>query len=139
MIFMLFQNGPQEMGMGLYITIIFAFIIGLIMLKIGLIITKAEARTGFKWLIGSFGIQVGMFFFVASPLILMGVSGAFGEHGPEIVLIIIFLILALFMDVHLLNVLHRVGLKRALLVFGFMAIPFLMVTFSIITLIVFYV
>ena len=139
MIFMLFQNGPQEMGMGLYITIIFAFIIGLIMLKIGLIITKAEARTGFKWLIGSFGIQVGIFFFVASPLILMGVSGAFGEHGPEIVLIIIFLILAFFMDVHLLNVLHRVGLKRALLVFGFMAIPFLMVTFSIITLIVFYV
>ena len=137
MIFMLFQNGPQEMGMGLYITIIFAFIIGLIMLKIGLIITKAEARTGFKWLIGSFGIQVGMFFFVASPLILMGVSGAFGEHGPEIVLIIIFLILALFMDVHLLNVLHRVGLKRALLIFGFMAIPFLMVTFSIIALIVF--
>ena len=139
MIFMFFQFDTPEMGIGLYITIIFAFIIGLIMLKIGLVITKAEARTAFKWLIGSFGIQVGMFFFVASPLILMGVSGAFGEHGPEIILIIIFLIVALFMDIHILNVLHRVGLKRALLVFGFMALPFLMVTFSIITLIVFFV
>ena len=132
MIFMLFQEGPP---MGVITTIIVAFIIGLIMLKIGLVISKAEVRTSSKWLMISFGIQVGMFFFVASPLILMGVSGAFGERGPEIILIIIFLILALFMDINILNVLHKLGLKRALLVFGLMAIPFLMVTFSIISLI----
>jgi len=132
---MFFQTDTPDIGAGLYVIMIFAFIIGLIMLKIGLVITKAEAKTNFKWLIGSFGIQVGMFFFVASPLILMWVSGAFGEHGPGIFLIIIFLILAFFMDIHLLNMLHRLGLKRALLVFGFIALPFLMVTFSIITLI----
>ena len=116
--------------------IIVFFIVGLVMLKIGLVATKAETRTGYKWLMGSFGIQVGMFFFVASPLILMGVSGAFGEGGPEIILIIIFIIIALFMDINVLNVLHKLGLKRALLVFALMAIPFLIVTFSIITLIV---
>ena len=137
MIFTLFQDVPQEMGLGLYIIMILAFILGLIMLKIGLVITKAEARTGFKWLIASFGIQVGIFFFVASPLMLMGSSGALGGQRPEIYLIVIFIILALFMDVNILNILHKVGLKRALLVFGFMAIPFLMITFSIITLLYF--
>jgi hypothetical protein len=132
---MLFQDEPPDLlGIGIFATIIVAFIIGLIMLKLGLVITKAESRTGFKWLMGSFGIQVGMFFFVASPLILMGVSGAFGRRGPEFVLIFIFLILALFMDINVLNVLHRLGLKRALIVFALMALPFLMVTFSIIAL-----
>ena len=109
------------------------------MLKVGLLITKADVRTSFKWLLASFGIQVGMFFFVASPLILMGVSGAFGRGGPAIVLIIIFLILAMFMDLHLLNVLHQLGLKKALLVFGLMALPFLFVSFSVVALMVMFI
>ncbi|MFX1393340.1 MAG: hypothetical protein ACFFAH_07180 [Promethearchaeota archaeon] len=138
MILTLFQNGEngQDFGPGLIFLIIIAFIVGLIMLKIGLVITKAEARTGFKWLLWSFGIQVGMFFFVASPMILLGISGAFGEQGPEVILIVIFLVLALFIDIHLLNIIHRLGIKRALLVFGLMAIPFLIVSFSVIALIV---
>ena len=138
MILTLFQNGENgpDFGPGLIVLIIIAFIVGLIMLKIGLVVTKAEARTGFKWLLSSFGIQVGMFFFVASPMILLGISGAFGEQGPEVFLIIIFLVLALFIDVNVLNIIHRLGIKRALLVFGLMAIPFLLVSFSVIVLIV---
>jgi len=135
MLLTIFQMSPAAFATIIANIIIF-FIVGLIMLKIGLVATKAEVRTGIKWVLISFGIQVGMFFFVASPLILMGVSGAFGEQGPEIILIIIFIILALFMDIHVLNVLHQLGIKRALLVFALMAIPFLIVTFSIITLIV---
>ena len=79
MILTLFQNGENgpDFGPGLIVLIIIAFIVGLIMLKIGLVVTKAEARTGFKWLLWSFGLQVGMFFFVASPMILLGISGAF--------------------------------------------------------------
>ena len=134
MILTIFQMSPEAFATIIANIIIF-FIVGLIMLKIGLVATKAETRTGYKWLMASFGIQVGMFFFVAFPLIFMGVSGAFGEQGPEIVLIIIFIIIALFMDIHVLNVLHQLGLKRALLVFALMAIPFLIVTFSIIALI----
>ena len=141
MILILFQNGENgENGPSLspeiFVIIIIAFIVGLILLKVGLVITKAEARTGFRWLLASFGIQVGMFFFVGSPMILLGISGAFGEQGPEVILIIIFLVLALFIDLHVLNIVHQLGIKRALLVFGLMAIPFLIVTFSIIFLIV---
>lgn len=132
---MLLQNGPNWV-LGIIYVIIIAFIVGLILLKIGLVIAKAEARTGFKWLLGSFGIQVGMFFFVGSPLILLGISGAFGEQGPEVILIIIFLVLALFIEVNILNIIHRLGIKRALLVFGLMVAPFLIVSFSIIALIV---
>ena len=132
---MLLQNGP-EWVIGIIYLIVIAFIIGLILLKIGLLISKAETRTGFKWLLGSFGIQVGMFFFVGSPLILLGISGAFGEQGPEVILIIIFLVLALFIEVNLLNIIHRLGILRALLVFGLMVAPFLIVSFSIIALIV---
>ena len=128
----------QTTDIALITNIIVFFIVGLIMLKIGLVASKAEVRTSFKWLLISFGIQVGLFFFVASPLILMGISGAFGEQGPEIVLIVIFIILAVFMDINLLNVLHRLGIKRALLVFALMAVPFLLVSFSIIGLIMIY-
>lgn len=138
MILTLFQNGENgpSLGLEIFVIIIIAFIVGLILLKVGLVITKAEARTGFRWLLASFGIQVGMFFFVGSPMILLGISGAFGEQGPEVILIIIFLVLALFIDLHVLNIVHQLGIKRALLVFGLMAIPFLIVSFAIIFLIV---
>lgn len=138
MILALFQNGENGPSFGpeIFVIIIIAFIVALILLKVGLVITKAEARTGFRWLLASFGIQVGMFFFVGSPMILLGISGAFGEQGPEVIFIIIFLVLALFIDLHVLNIVHQLGIKRALLVFGLMAIPFLIVSFSIIFLIV---
>lgn len=135
MILTIFQNGPP-VEMALYTTMAIFFAIGLVMLKIGLVISKAEVRTGIKWMLASFGIQVGIFFFVAGPLILLGISGAFGERGPEVIFIIIFLILALFIDVHVLNVIHELGIKRALLVFGLMSVPFLVVSFSVIALIV---
>ena len=123
MILTLFQNGENgenglSFGLEIFVIIIIAFIVALILLKVGLVITKAEARTGFRWLLASFGIQVGMFFFVGSPMILLGLSGAFGEQGPEVIFIIIFLVLALFIDLHVLNIVHQLGLKRALLVFG---------------------
>ena len=132
---MLLQNGATWV-IGIIYVMIIAFIVGLILLKVGLVVSKAETRTGVKWLLGSFGIQVGMFFFVGSPLILLGISGAFGEQGPEIILIIIFLVLALFIEVNILNIIHRLGILRALLVFGLMVAPFLIVSFSIIALIV---
>ncbi len=136
---MLLQNDGLIWVIVIIYVIVIAFIVGLILLKVGLVVSKAETRTGFKWLLGSFGIQVGMFFFVGSPLILLGISGAFGQQGPEIILIIIFLVLALFLEVNLLNILHRLGLKRALLVFALMVAPFLIVSFSIIALIVLFI
>ncbi|TFG08196.1 MAG: hypothetical protein EU539_03055 [Promethearchaeota archaeon] len=102
------------------------FGLALILLKAGLALTKAEVRTTFKWVLASFGIQVGVFFFVGSPLMLLGFSGMM-QGGPEFSLIIIFVIVALFLDVNVLNVTHQLGMKRALIVFFMMLIPFLFV------------
>lgn len=131
MLLTLFQN--ETIGVALYGTIAVLFVVGLILLKIGLRISKAETRTSFKWLLGSYGIQVGMFFFVGSPLILFGIVA---EQETDVALIIIFVILAVFMDIHLLNFLHQLGIKRALLVFALISIPFILVSISVITLIV---
>jgi hypothetical protein len=102
------------------------FGLALLLLKLGLILTKAEVRTGFKWILVSFGIQVGIFFFVGGPLMLLGFGGMM-EGGPPVILIVIFIIVALFIGVNFLNVMHQLGIKRALIVFLMMVIPFLVV------------
>jgi len=111
------------------------FGLALVLLKLGLIVTKAEVRTGFKWVLISFGTQVGIFFFVGGPLMLLGFAGEM-EGGPPVILIIIFIFLALFIGVNLLNVMHQLGMKRALIVFLMMLIPFLVVDVILIMLLV---
>ena len=44
--------------------------------------------------------------------------------GPPGILILLFVIIALFMDVNILNITHELGLKRAIIVFVFIFIPF---------------
>jgi len=122
MILIIFQNGTES-NEGLFFFFPLMFVLALILLKIGLVITKAETRTGIKWVLISFGIQVGVFFFVAGPLMLAGFSETDGG-GPPAILIILFVIIALFMDVNVLNITHELGLKRALIVFIFIFIPF---------------
>ena len=127
MIFLLFQEGSDPFSdETIFMTLGIMFGLALALLKLGLIVTKAEVRTGFKWVLISFGTQVGIFFFVGGPLMLLGFAGEM-EGGPPVVLIIIFIILALFIGVNLLNVMHQLGMKRALIVFGMMLIPFLVV------------
>lgn len=126
MLLFMFQNGDNG-GVApelLYIIFPTMFGLGIILLKVGLVVTKAEVRTTFKWVLASFGIQVGVFFFVGSPLMLLGFAGMM-EGGPEALLIIIFIIVALFMDMNVLNIVHELGMKRALLVFFMILIPFL--------------
>lgn len=122
MILTVFQNG-NESNEGLFFLFPIMFILALVLLKIGLVITKAEVRTEIKWILISFGIQVGVFFFVGGPLMLAGFSETDGG-GPPAILIILFVIIALFMDVNVLNITHELGLKRALIVFIFIFIPF---------------
>jgi hypothetical protein len=43
---------------------------GIVILKIGLAITKAESKTNFKWVAGSYLIQYGVTLFVSSPMLL---------------------------------------------------------------------
>jgi hypothetical protein len=102
------------------------FGLALILLKLGLVLTKAEVRTSFKWVLVSFASQVGIFFFVGGPLMLLGFAAEM-EGGPPGVLILIFILLALFMGIHVLNVMHKLGIKRAFIVFLMILVPFLVV------------
>ncbi len=136
MIFLLFQEGQDPFSEeSIFITFVIMFGLALLLLKLGLVLTKAEVRTGFKWVLISFGTQVGIFFFVGGPVMLLGFSGEM-EGGPPVVLIIIFIFLALFMGINVLNVMHQLGMKRALIVFLMMLIPFIVVDVILIMLIV---
>ncbi len=106
-------------------------LIEIVVLKIGLKITKAEEKTGMKWVLVSFACQVGMILFVSAPLILMGLSGEFsGEDsdGMPVGLIFMFIGFGLFMDLQILNIIHRLGMKKALIVFGLMLVPMIIIT-----------
>jgi len=136
LIFLLFQEGSDPFSdETIFMTLGIMFGLALVLLKLGLIVTKAEVRTGFKWVLISFGTQVGIFFFVGGPLMLLGFAGEM-EGGPPVILIIIFIFLALFIGVNLLNVMHQLGMKRALIVFLMMLIPFLVVDVILIMLLV---
>lgn len=136
MIFLLFQEGSDPFSdEDIFMTLGIMFGLALVLLKFGLIVTKAEVRTGFKWVLASFGTQVGIFFFVGGPLMLLGFSGEM-VGGPPVVLMIIFIFLALFIGVNVLNVMHQLGMKRALIVFAMMLIPFLVVDVILIMLLI---
>jgi len=64
LIFLLFQEGSDPFSdETIFMTLGIMFGLALVLLKLGLIVTKAEVRTGFKWVLASFGTQVGIFFF----------------------------------------------------------------------------
>ena len=118
---MLYQNaGSLE---SLLFTLPILFVIAFVMLKVGLVVAKTEVRAGFKWVIASYGIQVGLTFFISLPLFFIGISGGFGDAGPDMPLIILTIFMSCFIGVNILNVLHRLGMKRALLIFVLIFIP----------------
>ena len=89
----------------------------ILLLKLGLVATKAQKRKRMKWVAGSFLIQFGIVFVVNSPLFILGITGFF-SGGPEDIIptVIPIIILSLFIDLNIINILHQVGLKRSLVV-----------------------
>ncbi|MFX1502008.1 MAG: hypothetical protein ACFFDH_13675 [Promethearchaeota archaeon] len=104
---------------GLTIGLIF---IDILLLKLALIITNAQEKRNIKWVVGSFGIQFGIVFFISSPLILYGMIGAFQEGG-EWRIIPLVIIFSVFIDLNVVNILHKIGLKRSLVVMIFVVVP----------------
>ena len=92
----------------------------ILLLKFGLTITKARERTRMKWVAVSFLIQLGVIFFISSPLFLLGFSGKF-DGAPGVVIPII--ILCTFIDLNVINVIHQIGLKRSLIVVSIIILP----------------
>lgn len=119
---MYFQADSMEFGK--YIPFVIAGILilgGIIILKIGLAITKAQSKTNFKWVAGSYLIQYGVTFFVSTPMLLdmvlsamecKGVPSCYYE-GPDPGYIAMAVIFSIILVLNLINLIHKPGLKRA--------------------------
>ena len=94
----------------------------ILLLKLGLVITKAKIRTRIKWVAGSFAIQFAIIFIISSPLFLLGAMGAFNDDGPGGIIIIIILLSA-FIDINIVNILHQIGLKRSFIIVVMILVP----------------
>ena len=100
-----------------------SFLFMILFFKLGLAMVKSKSRKRFKWLAISIIIQLCMIALLASPFILIGFAGGFDNKGPSPGLIIFAIVLAILMDLNIINILHKTGLKRAILCFLLMLVP----------------
>ena len=105
-------------------------IVEIIALKVGLIVVQAEDRRGIKWVAISVLIQMGVILFIGLPIILILLIG--GSEGQYTAIVVVIIIFALFIDFNIVNVIHRLGMKRAFIVFIFFLIPFIIVSLIIV-------
>lgn len=127
---MIFQNGTSNEDAVTSLIILAALLIGdVFLLKILLLMTKAEAKRNIKWVGISFLIQFGLIFFICLPLFLVGVTGGFDEQGPNPGVIIPFIVLSIFIDLNLINVIHKIGIKRSVIVSFFISAPIIAAMF----------
>jgi hypothetical protein len=105
-------------------------VVDIFLLKLGLFLMKSEYRTKIKWVGISFLIQFGTIFFISSPMLILGFTGAFsdgsttsGGGGPPLGLIVLAIVGSAFLDFNLINVIHKIGLKKSLLVTVIILVP----------------
>jgi cation transport ATPase len=126
MIFNMLQMGGN-ISLGIILTYSILVGVGLIasvlLLKLGLRFVKAERRRTFKWTAMSFFLQVLVIFMMGSPFILLGFAKALNDKGPPMGIIIVMVVIAVFIDMNVINVIHRTGLFKSLWPFLLMAIP----------------
>ena len=79
-----------------------------------------------KWVAGSFAIQFGIIFIISSPLFLLGFMGALNGE-PKLDVLIPIVILSLFIDLNVINVLHQVGIKRSFGILLFTFVPLIII------------
>lgn len=98
-------------------------LVGVLIFAIALAITKADVKTNTKWVFGSFFIQFALIFFISTPMILGGVTGEFSNGGPDPGTILPTVIFSAFIDVQVVNIIHKLGMKRSLIVVLLIIIP----------------
>ena len=122
---MYFQGSSMEFGK--YVPFVIAgilILVGIIILKIGLAITKAQSKTSFKWVAGSYLIQYAVTLFLSSPMLLnmvlsamrcmeSGLPDCYYESDPG--LIGMAVIFSVVLVLNLINIIHKPGLKRSLI------------------------
>ncbi|MFW9989361.1 MAG: hypothetical protein ACFFC3_11955 [Candidatus Odinarchaeota archaeon] len=124
---MFFQDGSGMAAPELIGITIALILIDILLLKLALIITNAQEKRNMKWVLSSFGIQLGIVFFIGSPLILYGMIGAFEGDEGMIIMVVLF---AIFIDLNVINILHKIGLKRSLVVMILVVGPIVFVIYS---------
>ena len=124
MFLQLLQMGLPSKFMSSIVILLVLIGADLILLKIGLVLTKTERWKTIRWVAISFAIQFGVIFVIGSPLFLLGMIGAFrGDIGAIIPVVII----CTFVDMNVVNIIHRIGLKRSLLVVIIIIVPMIFI------------
>ena len=124
MLYQIFQMGPLPPEMESFLLIAILIIVDLVLLKVALAVTKTQRWKNMKWAAASYFIQFGIVFAVGSPLFLLGMIGAFDGNPGAIVPIVI---IAAFADVNIVNIIHRIGLRRSIIVVIFIIVPMVFV------------
>jgi len=137
MLFALFQEGGGISSEPWFPLMIAGITFGMMatswipILKVGLIITKAEVKREWKWVLTSSFIQAGLSFFIMAPIFINMFTYTGEDHGPDmdqmIGLIIGLLALGMFINLQVINVFHQVGMKRALIIFVMEIIPVIII------------
>jgi len=137
MLFALFQDGGGISSQPWFPLMIAGITFGMMattwipLLKIGLIITKAEVKREWKWVLASSFIQAGLSFFIMAPIFINMFAEMGSEYGPEgddmAGLIFGMLALGMFINLQVINVLHQIGMKRALIIFVLEIIPVIII------------
>ena len=128
MLLTFFQTGIPPMGeLVPFIIMGVLAVVDILLLKLALVLTKAEKRNKIKWVAGSFAIQFGIIFIISSPLFFLGFMGKF---QGQLNVIIPIIILSSFIDLNMINVLHQVGLKRSLGILLLTFVPLMMIMIS---------
>jgi len=119
---MFFQDNLTEMQKyGPFIIAGVLIFAGIVILKIGLALAKAESKTNFKWVAISYLILYGVTLFVSSPMLLdmflsemecMEQTDCYYE-GPPGEIIAMVVIFSTFLVVNLINLIHKPGLRRS--------------------------
>jgi hypothetical protein len=93
---------------------------GIIILKIGLAITRAQSKTNIKWVAVSYLLQYSVTLFVSSPMLLEMILNAMEcsggpcyDTGPDPGFIAMAVIFSVLLVVNLINLLHKPGILRS--------------------------
>lgn len=94
-----------------------ASLIGILLLKLGLVIVKAEKKTGMKQVLIYYIIYLGTIMFIMLQLMFIEM------RGFDIVAILGLSILAVFIVTNMINIFHDTGIKKAIFITVLLIIP----------------
>jgi hypothetical protein len=117
---MFFQSGLAELAIYSPFFIAGGLIVGgIFLLKLGLVITKAESKTNFKWVAISFLLQYGLTLLMSTPILLdmiLAFAKGTSYEGPSEGTMAMAIIFSIVLVINIINIIHKPGLKRSIIV-----------------------